>query len=199
MLHDGVPDCLSEDDESGLACYQAGQMMNSSFCKNSCFRPNCTCANLYYQKPQGGCFPYSEKCSGFCLIEFQDELKTIPKTNLKYIYSENTMVLNKTYGNGVFYRKRKNETLFTDCTENELPSDENNMVDFVKGCTENDHMQCTYGCAGCYPIHKLCVFELNQKGDLMYCPSGAHLRNCQHFECNNMFKCKRYYYCIPYR
>ena len=40
VLHDGIDDCNSGDDETDpILCQHNGQMRNSSFCKISCRRP----------------------------------------------------------------------------------------------------------------------------------------------------------------
>ena len=40
----------------------------------------------------------------------------------------------------------------------------------------------------------LCVYNTSRNGTLQGCINGAHLRKCEHFECQGMFKCKGDYY-----
>ena len=81
--HDGEEDCESEDDESGgLACYYDGHMRNDSFCKASCRWSQCTCADLYYQKAQGGCSPFHSNIKnnlGNLKLKFFDNVTKIYK------------------------------------------------------------------------------------------------------------------------
>ena len=88
--------------------------------------------------------------------------------------------------------------LYTDCTEDELAVISRNVTHFTSRCDNEDLIQCTLGCKQCFSITKICVYELDDNGNLMHCPSGSHLKNCTDMECNNMFKCFKKY-CIPYR
>ena len=200
-LHDGIADCGDGEDESGLICFVNGKLVNSSHCENSCFRPNCLCAELYYHNNKGGCSPYRLKQAVYNILFF-DENKQNDIKNVKSINIYNLMVsVNKTeydiQTNDLIINKNftlKNDiVLQNDCTKEKLGS---GAKQFVQNCENPDEIQCTYGCARCFPLHKLCVYELDHHGNMMHCPSGAHLKNCGQIQCNNMFRCS---YCIPYR
>lgn len=181
--YDNVIDCFNRSDESGLSCFVNGQIMTDSYCTISCLRPNCTCTDLYYQKFKGGCFPYRRKKYTGSIVQAFDAVVINDKTNvteIKRIY------------------QRKNISLFTDCTQEELQKIEGSVKYFVQNCKNKNEMPCTYGCVRCFPIHKMCVYELDQYGNIMHCPSGSHLKSCLNMECSNMFKCDKHY-CVPYR
>ena len=84
LFNNGVPNCENGNDEPNLFCFENGKKMNGSHCKNICFRPNCTCAEVYYHNAVGGCSPYSLK-RVMCNIMFFDEEKKVKSTNLRNI------------------------------------------------------------------------------------------------------------------
>ena len=49
----------------------------------------------------------------------------------------------------------------------------------------------------CFNILDVCVYRLDILHNLFPCWSGSHIKQCEHFECNQYFKCPRYY-CIPW-
>ncbi len=86
-----------------------------------------------------------------------------------------------------------------DCTAQEIKAFKSNTFSVIPVCTAPDELPCTYGCSTCFSISKLCVYEVHhQKEHIMHCPSGAHLKNCEDMQCNNMFKCFQSF-CVPYR
>ena len=91
LFDDGVPNCENGDDELNLFCFENGKKMNGSHYKNFCFRPICTCTEVYYHNTVGGCSPYSLK-RVMCNIMFFDEVKKIKSTNLKKINIYNLML-----------------------------------------------------------------------------------------------------------
>ena len=50
----------------------------------------------------------------------------------------------------------------------------------------------------CYPAEKLCVFDVDNAGEMLYCRIGQHLKECEDFPCNRHYKCPGAY-CIPVR
>ncbi len=67
-------------------------------------------------------------------------------------------------------------------------------------CTDGTDIPCFPGDRRCFPVHKLCLFEINQDlglGFLKNCRTGRHLENCTDFTCSHHFKCQEYY-CIPW-
>ena len=184
LIDDNVADCQSGDDETNMTCYFKGNEMKGSFCRTSCSKPLCQCGILYYQKMGGGCYPYKSKCTFTCAKSFP------PITYHSSSYKYNSKI--------TVNLDLLNSIIKTDCTLEELNCSDYTKSCFVSECRKKDEIQCTYGCAKCFPFHKLCVYELDFNGNLMHCSSGSHLANCKDMQCNNMFKCFNYY-CIPYR
>ncbi len=89
-------------------------------------------------------------------------------------------------------------SFLSDCSDNELNLMKLNRMFASSTCDMENTIPCTYGCKQCFPITKLCCFELSHNGHLLPCASGAHLKNCEELKCNNMMKCPSHY-CIPYR
>ena len=202
LLHDTIEDCISGDDETSFSCIVNGQKINESHSQTSCLTPNCKCPDLYYQRPQGGCFPYSSKCNE---VRHWCEVNLLRSNNTINIFHTRLAVINRDFIMTEGYKNKKHidnrnqkYNLYTDCTEIELELMYQNKLYFSRSCQNPDEIQCTYGCDKCFPVHKMCVYELDKTGNLMHCPSGAHLKNCTHMECNNMFKCYKHY-CIPFR
>ena len=59
-------------------------------------------------------------------------------------------------------------------------------------------LPCYRGHSTCFPITRMCVYELDQYGVLKYCGNGAHLAGCDKMACPvpGMYRC-RASYCIP--
>ncbi len=66
-----------------------------------------------------------------------------------------------------------------------------------KPCSDKNFIPCRKDHPKCYPFLKICSFQLDTNKHLSPCRNGGHLVECEHFECNAMFKCKRSY-CIPW-
>ncbi|ELU18744.1 hypothetical protein CAPTEDRAFT_218472 [Capitella teleta] len=68
-------------------------------------------------------------------------------------------------------------------------------------CELPEFIPCSKGSSQCYPRHKTCIYERKSSMEIRYCWSGAHLQNCQHFMCPQMFQCKvpgsTGGYCVP--
>ena len=209
LYHDGYSNCASKDVESGITCFIYNQQIkNHSFCKTLCLRPKCTCTEMYYQSLYGGCFPYKDKCndkpSVACLLNFHDNITKYTDTEVDYVFDTKITFLSGSisYNEKVAAKDDRNysaaRNVYSDCTNEELRNYSRNKFHVVSKCQLLNELQCTSGCAKCFKSHKLCVYELDDKGNLMHCPSGSHLKNCTLMQCNNMFKCHQYY-CIPYR
>ncbi len=204
LVHNNVVDCPNGTDESDLPCFtNEKQRGNTTYCKTVCRRPKCTCDDLYYQKPQGGCFPYQRRTDELAnngKFQFLDKSLKYTSTQIAFVHSSQIVIEDiilpdeTTKGN----TNLSHFELYTDCAVPKLHKINQNIVLSNTGCTRKDEMQCTYGCNRCFTLSKLCVYELDHYGNLMHCPSGAHLISCEDMQCNNMFKCYLHY-CIPYR
>ena len=64
-------------------------------------------------------------------------------------------------------------------------------------CNSSYEIPCIPGHGYCFPLSKLCIYELKQNSSqLKYCRNGAHLYNCTNFQCPGYFKCSLSY-CVP--
>ncbi len=64
-------------------------------------------------------------------------------------------------------------------------------------CSDKNQIPCLKGHPKCFNISDLCHFQMNKNNYLDSCRNGGHLKSCQSFECNAMFKCPTYY-CVPF-
>ena len=56
-------------------------------------------------------------------------------------------------------------------------------------CNNPNFLPCIPGHTRCFPRDKLCLYERNIKGQIMYCPNGNHLWDCKYHRCTNSYKC----------
>ena len=91
MFYNNIRDCRDGDDGTGSSCFVNGLKQQDAYCKTSCLRPNCTCSDLYYQKAEGGRFPYSEttsKGSPKYTLQFVDDSSKDKTTDICYTFSK---------------------------------------------------------------------------------------------------------------
>ena len=58
------------------------------------------------------------------------------------------------------------------------------------------HLPCLQFHSQCFPVDKLCVYELDIGQQMMHCRNGFHVQNCTKSPCRQAFKCVSSY-CIP--
>ncbi len=182
-FHNNVEDCAHGDDEI--------RTISPSCADSSVPLIELQCEELHFVSKFGCCYPFNNK---HMTHNLKDE---------EYIKHQVYIFETANHTSSAFSEPKNNSFsksshLYTDCKEQELKHMAESYVAVGRECNSTDELFCTFGCSLCFPIHKLCVFELTANGELMYCPSGAHLKNCFQFSCNNMFKCHQHY-CIPYR
>ena len=66
-----------------------------------------------------------------------------------------------------------------------------------KFCPAQDEVRCNKEYQLCIPRHKVCIYETDIQGNMLYCPKGEHLHHCETFQCPHMYKCPESY-CIQY-
>lgn len=184
-----------------LTVHDCGHTHKSSQtkCTHSCETQKCQCGELFYQKQNGACSPYIHPCSNHrkdCGIILPN--KTPPDAN--HFFAKDNFIVSRSQET-IDLPKHNSDNIsnfYTDCTSRELLKSREDSLLANRQCHDSTYIKCTIGCERCFNIHKLCVFELDQHGSVMHCPSGAYLQNCIEMECNNMFKCLRHY-CVPYR
>ncbi len=63
-------------------------------------------------------------------------------------------------------------------------------------------LPCPLKCRGededCFQMKDICIFKVNRNNILIPCKNGDHIQDCTEFECNENFKCPKYY-CVPWR
>ena len=64
-------------------------------------------------------------------------------------------------------------------------------------CPAQDEVRCDKEYQLCIPRHKVCVYETDIDGSMLYCPNGEHLHDCETFQCPHLYKCPDSY-CIHY-
>ena len=63
-------------------------------------------------------------------------------------------------------------------------------------CITQGTLPCRPGHPRCFPLHALCVYDIDEYGHQRYCRNGAHLHNCESIGCPTKYKCPGSY-CIP--
>lgn len=190
-LCDGYLNCLTGDDERNCnsTCF-APFLVDSQFCGSNCHPQNCSCNELLFQCPSGGCLHSSLLCDKVVdCVDGADENVCTPglrySGNMSVLQSEERNLFDDFFpdledeSDELLYSKLLRATWTVDinlCQEDEIP--------------------CLPGHRACYPIDKACLYDKDEDGHLNYCRNGLHLRNCDLFDCSASFKC-RSSYCIP--
>ncbi len=63
---------------------------------------------------------------------------------------------------------------------------------------QQGYLPCRNGHSKCFPLVKICIFDIDENGHMKYCRNAAHLLYCKNITCTNTFKCPDSY-CIPFR
>ncbi len=190
LSHKGRKGCTAQKSNTNYVVAVLSQTLKGCFRFNITSNNTAVCPDLHYVSSNGCCVLFSTKCHS---VSHHCEI---------YLHHENQLRTKTTQTDKSNRHDEISETHqpvpFTDCKETEIKAFLADAKHFIDNCTQQNEIQCTFGCSKCFPIHKFCVYELNKKGRLMHCPSGAHLKNCNEMECSNMLKCFKSY-CVPYR
>ncbi len=143
---------------------------------------NSCSTDLLWKSNKGECLPFvlQQECTQYCHVTGLNNTKEYPS----FADGDESVTTG-----GQF---------FTDCFKHELNQTMENTFAANFRCPQKNNIPCVFGCQRCFPMYKLCVYELATSGKLMHCASGSHLQYCEQMECNNMFKCYNSY-CVPYR
>ncbi len=168
--------------------YRNRQKLVGFDCPSSGRESSCVCPVLTFKRRCGGCSPYayqrkSKQGHWLFQVNFFNQTSTFFQQSAHIHEAEQI--------------KKHFYPLYSDCSKAELTQTVT-VASVTSLCAGSNQIKCTHGCSRCFPVHKFCVYELDRNGGLMHCPSGSHLWNCSHMECNNMFKCPNSY-CVPFR
>ena len=171
---DGVPDCLDSDDER--------------FCADRLFTNTTEIRH----------------CLILSTLLARDTFKTV---NYPFLNQTDTLHVNDTfrcrYNFGVIPIDFKDD-LFPDCPgpggkgfsfEDEPNLEAGSLTSPVTLCLNTTYLPCYPGHWRCFPISKLCHYDMDQYGRLTTCRNGAHLQHCRSIDCPGKFKCPSSY-CI---
>ncbi len=216
---DGVSDCPDTSDEVDCehVCTFLFEDSRIQTCFESCFPANCTCDDLYFHCPLGGCLPWSRVCDGvgdcprnedeqICKFYYLDntELTTIVEkiAMLHFKGMETLPEENFQCRDGRKISAMLQNDLVPDCWDQ---SDEVKYYNFVLNRSKTTYSTQNSLCSGahettcvknypgvCYPRHLFCIFESGGP-TLPACRNAAHLSNCRRHVCPSQFKCPNAY------
>ena len=205
FLCDKSIDCPSDSsDEDYCSC---NEINKSQFCKEMKVTDyKKICSHLYYSSMSGNCKKYNDLTlltvslhKNHCRIYVKSSTlsQNIPSFKSKQICQERDSVSCKMVSH-------KNITC-----GNLKVIDNIQMDDLIPGYgsdTEDDNIYlykktnefpCGLGHNEFYNITDICIYKLNKYQHIIPCRNGAHIQNCEKFECNVMYKCINSY-CIPW-
>ncbi len=176
---DGYNDCPCGEDEQHCFCLTGrGNHQSGNFCHNICHSINCSRMPLYKPMASGGCISYHP------YREQQTDTQ-------KYYFCAGKKVP-EMYVND----------LYLDCVGSTDEEEYNLLLSSLHRIAsmrcKGDIIACFPGHMRCFGIEDMCIFDLDMKGNLLFCRNGAHLQDCEDFPCSNAYKCETSY-CIPYR
>ena len=187
-LHDGNRNCPDGSDEMDKFIY------------NSDAVGRLTCGQHYFTCTNKDCVHWDKLCDDKpdC-VDTSDELvcnvlkSKRNKTLLDDIRDKNTKCEFECNKSEVCIPKSQVLDLIPDC-----PHGEDEISEIIAGplCSLSDNIPCISGHPKCFPIHHICVYDLDTYGLLLNCRNGAHLRHCVEYQCPSRFKCPGSY-CIP--
>ena len=177
---DGILDCpIGDSDEEFCYCQYGKESKNINLCKELIDSTNneTVCSTLY--------FTAKDSCH-----------KYITPTNLSKKHTKINFVCSD---KRIIDMSLKND-LVIDCPNS--AEDEETLMSLLQFeqislCRRKYEIACKQGHPKCYNISDICTYRINFFGRIQPCSNGAHLQNCEKFECNIMFKCVKSY-CIPW-
>ena len=184
FICDGIADCKGDypADELNCVCNKSESMMDTN--------TRCKIVQVFGRRPMCSVL-YNDTISGDCIKYIGSSIATgKPNWELTTASCDRDSPSIQAF----------KDDLVADC----IPYDEDepilksilrNSIDY--DCKNKDELPCRKGHSTCFKISEICKYRLH-KGDLLIpCRTGAHLEDCNMFECNMMFKCPDYY-CVPW-
>ncbi len=175
---DGITDCPNDvSDEQLCSCSDSdGKTLNASLaCKEVLNRQSnkSTCGSLYFMSNDGKCDMFFMKSnpniSNAIQLKQEDMFQCINEAEIDITLKDDLIV---------------------DCAGDEiiLPK----LLSLHLGpldCEMPHQLHCYEGHPRCFVTSDICVYKLKSAKILYPCRNGGHLINCEHFQCNKMFKC----------
>lgn len=187
---DGIIHCEGSEDERKCDHLCRAEFATSLlFCLYDCQPDSCTCHELYFHCPKGGCLHSARLCDGHADCAGADD-ETICSPNYGIIHpkdwDESLKRLNDFFPDTLDGNDEETYKLL-------LTSHTANISNL---CNPEKEIPCLRGHPACYPVHGMCVYDHTPDGHMKYCRNGLHLDGCHDFACSGTFKCW-HSYCIP--
>ena len=194
---DGIRDCHGGEDEGECGCdvktissHWLGQD-HYAMCRNLSANIQAKCHRMSFVCPLEKCIPMTYVCDGIshCRHGVDEFCKTkvLECTVPEYFECTSGEKVPMKYVND----------LIPDCKNG---TDEAAYKPYYQPemLYPAEKLTCDSGKNVSFSLHHICQFDLDENGILQYCRNGAHLENCQMYNCSDTFKCPLSY-CIPYR
>ncbi len=194
---DGVRDCSEGEDEAECGCqaitfspHWMGQD-HYGMCKKLSANIQAKCHEMSFVCPLEKCIPMTYVCDGIrhCKLGNDEfcETNTPGGTNTDLFECASGEEVNTKYVNDLIpdCKNGKDEVEYKPYYQPEI-------------LHPADKLTCDSGKNVSFSLHHMCQFDLDGNGILKYCRNGAHLENCETYNCSDTFKCPQSY-CIPYR
>ena len=188
----GDEDCPDGSDEDR-------QWVGKLLCQNyGLCNDSWECSYHFYTCGSGECISWSQHCDGVYNCDDQSDEDHCP-----IIIDSSTLLTSHLSLTVHHCANTEGETtipinwvddLIPDCPESD---DEMGFITLNATCKNPSELACLPGHPKCFPFSKLCVFDHNTYGHIMYCRNGAHLAHCTDIQCSTRFKCPGSY-CIPF-
>ena len=182
---------------------------DSYLCFPSCMPDNCLCPPNHFQCGSGGCIQMAFICDGQIncpdasdeICKSQIEERTISNFGIETLVDERYFCLEYSCSTGECIHNKYVNDLLPDCASGQAEDEYLFLSLRYDGeyfeCQDPTHFPCVGGLPVCFPLNKLCLFEPDEDGYLMWCRDGSHLGQCAEINCTNSYKCPDSY-CIPY-
>ena len=208
LLYDRHPDCPDGSDEvheEDMCSIPRIPGLTPDYRCESCYLPHCVCGPHYHQSDTNGCVAWDQVCDTVsdCTDVSNDRTSdgSISNASISDVSRGDASISDDNTGNGHttcgFVCTDRSACLIPDCRDGR-DEDTSSLTSSVECGGDVTMIPCQPGHPRCYPIHAICVYDLDLQGHQRYCRNGAHLHNCMRYHCPSRFKCANSY-CVPVR
>ena len=223
LCDDGT--CISQDhfcfdyiscSSERCACRSGAHFVyDQYYCRHLCVLQNCSCPPHYFQCGSGGCIQFTFICDGKtdCLdasdemceyltrITSQQNVLKHKSQRVLYLFGRRNYCLGHQCLSGECIPLTYVNDLFPDCSGGQAEDEKLFLRMFYHGehfdCLDRSQHPCVAGLPVCFSLAKLCVFDLDEEENILWCRNGAHVSDCTDINCTNSYKCPDSY-CIPF-